>query len=212
MLLLPNGYGVLRYAQSVGSAISSAGARDVVAMNFRGQGASDGVLDIAGCAADLRTVLDWVGAPAQLLVHCSAMLPLLTLKGTDPMWRSVQDAVLYGYLAQPAKHLDRFRRKAERYGVRFSEAVEQSGEFTVDRYAEIPVPLSLVHPQISENLRRASLDEVELLSRVGRLVQTRTPAEGYAIDDMPQESLVYGVCQSEILPLLEAGSGRTETA
>ncbi|MBL7184773.1 MAG: hypothetical protein ISS70_00480 [Phycisphaerae bacterium] len=206
--VLPNGYGMLRYAHTVCLSLATIGACPV-ALNFSGQGRSEGSLSLSSMTADTRAFLDRVisdtrGSPITILAHCTAMLPLIELNRRGYNWSGVKQIILYGYLANPVGHFERFLRKGRRYGVRINQSREQLPSFPPSEYAALPCELIVVHPRIPNNLYRASIEDVLDLVRIAHPRSFYLPDFGYAISDHPQKSKVDLIVTSFIAPYLGA--------
>ena len=209
LVVLPNGYGVLEYAKSVCAELAGYGY-PVYTMNVRGQGESTGQYSIPGAAEDISVAIEHIKAEEnslQLLVHCSAALPLLWLGPDAPLWKSVKAVLLYCYLAEPEKHLARFRLKCERYGIRGVKDVSRLDCYGPSAYRAIPVPLAVVHPQIPANRRRASLQQLQELASHLDSPEIRAPASGYDINSRPQHAVVQKTVERDFIPLLTRVGG-----
>ena len=204
IVVLPNGYGVLGYTRSVARTL----AQDwsvVLAVNLRGQGDSDGVFSVPGCVEDVEAVIPRLGemyGSLRVIAHCSAFLYLLDLPSSGESWRWIDRLILYAYLAEPTKHVDRFVERARRYGTRFASSLGDLERYTPDRYARLPVPFSVVHPQTRRNLQRATVDQVNQLASVAKPVSVSLPQTGYEISDNPQEENVHTIVRQHFNPLL----------
>ena len=209
IFVLPNGYGLLPYAQSVCEEFAARG-HSVYSLNVRGQGGNAGECSVSGAAEDIATAMSAISereTSFRLLVHCTAALPLIALGGNAPFWQSVKSVLLYCYLADPQSHFDRFRLKCARYGVRFVADGGQLDSYGPDSYRAIPVPLAIVHPLMPDNLRRASLPQVRELAKVTGATHLETPASGYNINTDPQKEIVRETIDYCFTPLF-SGPGR----
>lgn len=204
VFVLPNGYGLLPYAEAVCEELASRG-RSVYSLDARGQGASAGEYSVPGVAEDIADAIAHVAAcepSVHLLAHCSAALPLIELADHAPTWGAVRSVVLYHYLADPQAHLERFRVKCAEYGVRLAADVGRLDCYPPQAYRAIPVPLAVIHPGIPANGRRA---DVEQLRRLGDSIGATTivtPERGYDIATRPQRDEVRDAVERDILPLL----------
>ena len=209
IFVLPNGYGLLPYAQSVCEEFAARG-HTVYSLNVRGQGDSAGECSVPGAAEDISIAMSAISEQeksVRLLVHCTAALPLILLGKNSPFWQSVKSVLLYCYLADPQSHLDRFRLKCARYGVRFVVDGGRLDCFGPDAYRAIPVPLAIVHPLMPDNLRRASLPQVRELAKLTGATHLETPASGYNISVDPQKQVIRETIEQCFAPLLsEPGS------
>jgi len=209
VVVLPNGYGFLQYAKSVCEELSAHGY-SVYTMNVRGQGESVGEYSIHGAAEDISVAIKHIKADEKslhLLVHCSAAMPLIWLGANAPLWKSVKSVLLYCYLAEPEKHLARFRLKCERYGVRLAEDVGPLDCYGSAAYRTIPVPMAVVHPQVPANLQRASLAQLEELADHLDSAEITAPASGYNINSFSQHAVVQETVERDFLPLLTRTKG-----
>lgn len=209
IFVLPNGYGLLPYAQTVCEEFAARGHM-VYSLNVRGQGDSSGECSVPGAAEDISTALSAIlerERSLRLLVHCTAALPLILLGKDSPFWQSVKSVLLYCYLADPQSHFDRFRLKCARYGVRFVADGSRLDCYDPDAYRAIPVPLAIVHPLTPDNLRRASLPQVRELAKVTGATHLVTPASGYNINTDPQKHVIRETIDHCFAPLFsEPGS------
>lgn len=208
VVVLPNGYGMLRYAHTVCLSLANIGACPV-SLNFSGQGQSEGSLSLNSMTSDTHAFLDRVTSDTQgrhitILAHCTAMLPLIELNRRGYNWSGVKQIILYGYLANPVAHFERFLRKGRRYGVRINQSREQLPSFPPAEYAALPCELIVVHPRIPNNLYRASIEDVLDLVRIAHPRSFYLPDFGYAISDHPQKSKVDLIVTSFIAPYLGA--------
>ena len=209
IVVLPNGYGFLQYAKSVCGELSAHGY-SVYTVNVRGQGESAGEYSIPGAAEDISAAIEHIKADEKslhLLVHCSAALPLIWLGSGAPFWKSVKSVLLYCYLAEPEKHLTRFRLKCARYGVRLAEDVGPLDCYDSAAYRAIPVPMAVVHPQVPANLLRASLAQLQALADHLDSAEITAPASGYNINSCPQHAVVQETVKRDFLPLLTRTTG-----
>jgi|LGOV01.1.fsa_nt_gb hypothetical protein len=204
VLVLPNGYGLLEYARTVCEELSSHG-HNVYSIEARGQGRSDGEYSINGAAEDICDTLDRIHEQEKdlhLLAHCSSALPLIYLGKNAPIWKAIKSVTIYCYLAEPHTHMDIFRHKCQRYGVRLAKSVGRLDCYGPEAYRSIPVPLTIVHPKMPTNLRRASLSQLhDIASKVDSL-RIATPATGYNINAHAQKATVRTVIERDLLPLV----------
>lgn len=204
--VLPNGYGMLKYAHSVCESLGRLGA-SVHAINCSGQGNSDGHLSLTSLAADIEFFLNNLRSNCEshcetILAHCTAMLPLLELNRSGFSWSGIKTIILYGYLAGPATHFARFIRKARRYHVRVAHNASDLPDFTPADYAALPCSFVVVHPRIPNNLYRASVEDVLQLATEASPQGFYLPDFGYAISDHPQSRKVDMIVDSFIAPYL----------
>ena len=206
--VLPNGYGMLSYAHTVCEVLADIGA-SVSAVNFSGQGQSDGDLSLSSMTSDCGAFLERViagsgGQPVTILAHCTAMLPLIELDRQSFSWDHFKQIILYGYLATPSEHFARFLRKGRRYGVRVGQELDTLPEFLPEDYAAISCDLVVIHPRIPNNLYRAMPGDLQGLIETARPRSVFVPDFGYAISQYPQITKVRAIVESFIVPLLES--------
>lgn len=204
IFILPNGYGLLPYAESVCEEFAARG-RTVYSLDARGQGGNLGEYSVLGAAEDIAEAVTHVAqqeTSLHVLVHCSAALSLIHLGRDSAIWQTVRSVLLYCYLAEPQAHLNRFRLKCARYGVHLARDVGRLDCYGPASYRAIPVPLAVVHPRIPANLRRASLRQVHELAEKAGAVGITTPERGYNISTQPQKSAVREAIDRDFLPLL----------
>jgi hypothetical protein len=196
VFLLPNGYGLLPYAESVCEELAARG-KMVYSLDLRGQGGNPGEYSVPGAAEDIVAAVARVSeqeASFHLLAHCSAALPLILLGNGAATWRSVKSVLLYHYLAEPQAHLDRFRMKCDRYG--------RLDCYGPKAYRDIPVPLAVVHPNIPANLFRADTQQIRELTEKADIAVITTPVSGYDINTNPQKAAVREAIDRDLLPLV----------
>jgi hypothetical protein len=204
IFLLPNGYGVLPYAESVCEELAVRG-RKVYSLDLRGQGGNPGEYSVPGAAEDIAEAVARVAEQesfVHLLAHCSAALPLILLGNDVTTWRSVKSVLLYHYLAEPQAHLDRFRMKCARYGVQVAEDIGRLDCYGPEAYRDIPVPFAVVHPNIPANLLRADTQQIRELAEKAGIAVITTPESGYDINTNPQKTLVRKAIDRDLLPLV----------
>lgn len=211
VLVLPNGYGMLRYTKTVCLELANIGC-SVFAMNFSGQGKSDGELSLDVMTEDacfgIKTARQHFDSSSGtiILAHCTAMLPLLELnkKGFD--WKGVDLIILYGYLARPVEHFTRFIRKGKKYDVRINQIPENLPCYGPEDYAAIPVPLVVIHPRIPNNIHRSSVSDVTKFVEIAKPKAFYVPDFGYAISDHLQSVKVRQIISSFISPYISVDS------
>jgi hypothetical protein len=204
VFLLPNGYGLLPYAESVCEELAARG-KMVYSLDLRGQGGNPGEFSVPGAAEDIASAVSHVSEQEpsfHLLVHCSSALPLILLGEDAENWRAVKSVLLYHYLAEPRAHLDRFRMKCARYGVRVADDVGRLDCYGPEAYRDIPVPLAVVHPNIPANLHRADMRQIRELAEKAGIGIIATPESGYDINTNPQKTAVREAVDRDILPLV----------
>lgn len=205
LLVLPNGYGTLTYARTLCRHLAARG-HPTYTVDVCGQGESAGSYSIPGAMHDIARTIEYLTAeePSKIdmIVHCSSMLPLIDLGRNHPAWDAVQSVLLYCYLAHPADHFPRFKRKCVRHHVRLDEQVGDLDRYGPEAYCEIPVRLSVVHPRTAVNLRRATLAELDILSSRRPLDAVRTPLRGYNISSRAQQRAVKQTADHEFLSIL----------
>jgi len=207
ILVLPNGYGALSYLKTVCTELADIGC-SVSALNFSGQGESEGKLSLEAMTNDLdfalRTAYERFDMSNGLTVfaNCTAMLPILELNKRGYDWSAVRLIILYGYLAHPAKHFPRFIRKARKYKVRVCQEPDSLPPYGPNDFAAIPVPLVVIHPRIPNNIHRASVSDVVELAEIAKPTAFYVPDFGYAISDHPQNVSVRKIISSFVSPHL----------
>lgn len=204
VVVLPNGYGMLSYAESVCQDLATHGKR-VYSVSARGQEGNPGEYSVPGAADDIAAAvahLEEREASFHLLVHCSAALPLIRNGENAAFWRAVKSVVLYCYLAEPQSHLDRFRAKCAAYGVQLAGDVGRLDCYGPEAYNAIPVPLAVVHPTFRTNQYRASSEQLLELTNRAAIASISMPRDGYDIKTSPQTKLVGEIVAREIVPLL----------
>jgi hypothetical protein len=204
VMVLPNGYGMLSYAESVCTDLAARG-RTVYSLNARGQGGNAGEYSVPGAADDIAEAVLHVSQEERsfhLLVHCSAALPLIRMGADATFWQTVKSVVLYCYLAEPQAHLDRFRAKCEAYGVQLAQDVGRLDCYGPEAYNAIPVPLAVVHPEFPANHYRATAEQLRTLADAAGVSSVTTPEGGYDIKTSPQAETVAATIDRAILPLL----------
>ena len=132
------------------------------------------------------------------------MLAILSWGESSSVWSSISGITLYGYLAQPKHHLERFYRRCRKYGVHLADdPLDMTAGDHPEDYATIPVPWSLVHPLIPDNLVRADVSQLEKLQSASTPCFVDTPSFGYQIRNKPQHDLVEKIVDSSLGPALK---------
>jgi len=205
ILVLPNGYGALEYSKTLGSVLSKKWS-NILIPNLRGQGASDGELSIKGGAEDIIYLCNKIRSNSDrkitIIVHCSAIFYLLSLVQEKKFWDGVEKIILYGYLARPTDHTERFIKKAKKYGVKGQFSRDEIAEFHSHIYSDIPVPFFVVHPLSVTNLARANKSQLDELMKNGNPELILTPEKGYEILDIAQDSAVSSIVTDCFNPII----------
>lgn len=205
VLVLPNGYGALEYCKSLGERLSENWS-NITIPNLRGQGQSDGELSIKGGAKDIEYLCNEIksssGKKITIIVHCSAIFYILSLTKKQEFWVNIEKIILYGYLAAPADHIERFTKKAKKYGVKVQFNRNEIIRFTPGIYSEIPVPFYVVHPLSGINLSRANKVQLDELNIKGNPKLILTPEKGYEILDLAQNSMTSSIVRDYFNPIL----------
>ena len=206
ILILPNGYGVLEYCKSLGGALSGQWS-DIFMPNLRGQGLSDGELSIKGGSEDVKFVCKEIRSihdgKITIIVHCSAMLYLLNLVHEKKFWLNIERVILYAYLACPVIHIDRFKRKTKKYGVRVKFNEKELWHSNSFKYRDIPVPFFVVHPLNKINLTRANKTQLNELNKYSNPCKILTPKKGYEILDIWQDHSVSNIVTNYYSPIID---------
>ena len=205
VLVLPNGYGALEYCKTLGGRLSERWS-NITIPNLRGQGQSDGELSIKGGANDVEYLCKEIksssGKKITIIVHCSAIFYILSLTKKQEFWINIEKIILYGYLAAPADHIDRFTKKAKKYGVKVHVTRDEVTRFTPSIYSEIPVPFYVVHPLSGINLSRANKIQLDELNIKGNPKLILTPEKGYEILDLGQNAMTSSIVINCFNPIL----------
>lgn len=210
-LFLPNGYGLLPYATQICQSLFE-GGRSVAALEFPGQGNSPGELGPRVAAESLQNAILYlteqnIDFRYTLLAQCTGVFAALELRHrwASGLLKRPDGILLYGYLADPMLHARRFHARAKRYGVRLQENV--GARYTSTSYAELHVPISVIHPRIRSNEIRATEAELRDLSRLGNVVALTRPDWGYDISARQQgakiERFVKAVLEPTLAELME---------
>lgn len=205
ILVLPNGYGALEYIKTLGKRLSENWS-NITIPNLRGQGQSDGELSITGGANDIDYLCKEIKSSSDkkitIIVHCSAIFYILSLTKKQEFWVNIEKIILYGYLAEPEHHIDRFTKKAKKHGVKVQFTRDEVTRFTPSIYSEIPVPFYVVHPLSGINLSRANKVQLDELNIKGNPKLILTPEKGYEILDLAQNSMTSSIVRDCFNPIL----------
>lgn len=206
VLVVPNGYGLLFYCKELGKALSKHYS-NVIIPELRGQGGSEGLLSIKGAAQDLKDIILYIykqrDKKIDAIVHCSAAFYLFEIDDDD-FWDKISKIILYGYLANPQKHLSRFKRKAKNYGIRIAKDLGDLTKYTVEMYDEIPVPLHIIHPLAGINALRANKNELDILGQNAKNLKIRIPSVSYEIENTSQKENISMIVDKYYCDIIES--------
>lgn len=205
VVVLPNGYGNLKYCRAVGKKLSESWSK-IYIPSLRGQGASKGTLTIHGGAKDVYSLCQKINPISKkkiiIIVHCSAIFYLLALIEKEEFWRKIEGVILYGYLAKPLHHIERFEKKAKKYGVNVQYGLEDIEGINSSLYARIPVPFYVIHPLNRINLLRATKTQLDELKMNGNPSLIATPKKGYEILNSSQYESVSRIVKDHFNPII----------
>jgi len=207
VLVLPNGYGMLAYAQELCLQLPNNHNCNVVGVNCSGQGNSNGELSVLQAAIDIKNVINQLktdnnGKKITLIAHCTGMYPLLHLASDANLWKNIQRIIIYGYLANPEIHINRFLEKASNFNVRLNEKYLDSKRLSIADYEKLPIPYVLIHPTILSNRIRATSDELKTFKNTRQLEAIHEPDFGYNIANFRQKKSVSNIVSSYIVRYL----------
>lgn len=203
ILVVPNGYGSLKYCETLGGLLSSEYS-NVMIPNLRGQGMSDGELTLDGGGVDLSSVIQSQDSEdITVISHCSSIYYFIEQYNNSEMFNKISKIILYGYLAHPERHLQRFSKKAKKYNVNFNVTKRDLTKYKISDYEKIKDILYIVHPLVGINLSRANQDELGEIEQVLGENRVFTPAIAYEIADLKQQDKIAYICDNYFRAIID---------
>ncbi len=208
ILLVPNGYGRLRYIDSLSKVLVNNINSQVLITEYEGTRHTKGKLNIDNALAslkkDIKSLSNQASTRITIIAHCSALILLTKLDPKSSIWESVNKIIVYNYLANPMKSLKRFFFKAKKYDVSydFKNIKEDIETFKSSDIENIPVPIHIIHPDTPLNKLRANDRDLKNLNSLRNISTVSKPSLGYEILDKTQSEIMETVVKSQLIPLL----------
>ena len=207
VLVLPNAYGLLRYAETLNGLLAEHGAT-VISLNARGQGEAAGCLSFNAASEDLcdayhfaRDLAKDKSAELYAIIHCSGLYAVLQAVRTGESFQDLKSIIVYSYLHDPARLFPTTRRKMRRLNIRFSDKIFEQIPGPA-RVGELAIPMSIVHPTTARSLQRASIEDVRRFARVVNANSVEFPKYGYNFSNKPQSEVIEKIVSKYYLPYL----------
>ena len=192
-LILPNAYGNLKYIKSLENAINISTNSPVKKSNYIDKSTELDTATIKGAAQAVQNIIDEISGDTgdqciNIICHCSSVLPIVYGTTGTIDFSNVKNVVIYGLLAQPIDHLERFRKKSKYYGRYFDTTAQLSfiENFNERSIGIIPAHVHVVHANTKINSIRANNEQLRAVSKLPNVVDVFKPTTGYEIQDRPQ--------------------------
>jgi len=200
IILLPNGYGRLKYIDTLEKVLIKNGYLVTVPiLSGQAHRKLDSVLDLNSGTIDLQHEISRVSINKKIpvIAHCSSLILLSRLD--EKSLNSISSIILYSYLANPHLHYNRFQEKCRKFGVNINVSENDLRPYSDFRsYSNTSIPIILIHPFTPLNNLRASKSDLDQFSTLPSVKAIYTPEIGYEIEDDYQEKKVDYIFQSFI--------------